>query len=111
MSMLNPDITQPIKGGNSITRCLEETIAAYGYPFLFRSVFGLSMIVQTDDFGVTDYGCLNFYNGVSISISLSPSYIVLEPVNRPDGLVKDLKACFLIRQQRTKAVLGWLCWK
>ncbi|WP_045574527.1 hypothetical protein [Desulfosporosinus sp. I2] len=91
MSKVRPQTRKPIKD-NSIIKCIEETIKALGYPFLFRYDHGLTMIAPIDDFKVAEYGNLNFYYGISIPISLSKGYISLEAVVKPDNLIKDLKA-------------------
>ena len=103
----------PIKPitGDTIVECIQETIEAYGYPFYFNYDHGLSLMVPTDDFKVSKEGDLNFYYEASTPISLSPGYILLESVYKPDNLIKDFKACLMIRQKRTKEILGWLCWE
>lgn len=108
--MSKRQISKPIKG-NAIAECIHETIKTHGYPFFFNYNHGLSITVPTDDFIFSKDGDLEFYYEVSLPVSLSPSHILLESVYKPDNLIKDFKACLLIRQKRTKEVLGWLCWE
>ncbi|MDO0824043.1 hypothetical protein [Desulfosporosinus nitroreducens] len=98
----------------AIIKAIEETIETHGHPFFFQYHHGLFINIPTNDFQVSkigNYGGLNFYHGEAMPITLSQNYVSIEPVKTPDNLNRDLKACFLIRQECTKEVLGWLCWE
>jgi len=100
--------------GKAIIKAIEETIDTHGYPFFFQYHHGLFINIPTNDFQVSkigNYDELNFYYGEAMPITLSQNYVSVEPVKSPDNFNRDLKACFLIRQERTKKILGWLCWE
>lgn len=110
MSQMQRQTSKPINE-DEITKVIQKTIEAHGYPFFFQYSHGLTISIQTNDFKVDEDGCLNFYYENSICFFLLKSYISLELVEKPDINIKDSKVCLLIRQKRTREVLGWLCWE